>query len=186
MCILLEVYIQLDYIMEKRFQNVVQKCIKIFESDLGRSYMDRNLEFCEWYKNRLIECLTSDNLFTELSFVLIGIDLMLRQKEISMLTWEQVDYDKKVIKDVKVSKKLVPMQTELFSYGDMVMTEEVVAALKQHQQECSCKTGRIFPINNRYVYYENIQRSIGDISFNGMRLRQIGLSLKVADLNRNN
>lgn len=139
--------------------------------------MNRQLEFCTWYKERLIKYLTEDRLFAELSFCMIGIDLMLRQNEISMLTWEQVDFDNMLLKDVKISKKLSQDQVGLLSYGDLPITDDIKNALLDYNIQCD-SNGKIFPITNREVYYDNIQRSIGDITFNGMRLRQIGITLK--------
>lgn len=144
--------------------------------------MDRQVEFCKWYKQRLIDCLTKDGLLAELAFSMIGIDLMLRQNEISMLTWDQIDLGNKIIKDVKISKKLSPNQEGFLSYGDLHMTDDVGLSLMFYQFENKRNNDKVFPIVNRGVYYDNIGRSIGDITFNGMRLRQIGITLKAAGL----
>ena len=139
----------------------------------------RQFEFCSWYKERLFTYLFRDELYLETSFCMIGIDLMLRQNEISMLTWEQIDLDNRIIKDVKISKKLSPTQEGLLSYGDLHMTDDIYFSLKHYQAECGIKTGKLFPMINRGVYYDKIQKSIGDITFNGIRLRQIGITLKL-------
>jgi hypothetical protein len=143
---------------------------------------DRQVEFCKWYRQRLIDCLTKDGLLAELAFSMIGIDLMLRQNEISMLTWDQIYFGNKVIKDVNISKKLSPDQVGFLSYGDLHMTDDVGLSLMFYQFECKRNNGKVFPIVNRGVYYNNIGRSIGDITFNGMKLRQIGITLKAAEV----
>jgi integrase len=142
----------------------------------------RQFEFCNWYKERLFTYLIRDELYLEAAFCMIGIDLMLRQNEISMLTWEQIDLDNRIIKDVKQSRKWYPDQKELFSYGDLHMTENIYIALIQYKMNCKCDTGKLFPIVNRGIFYDKIQKSIGDITFNGIRLRQIGRTLKVAEI----
>lgn len=144
--------------------------------------MNRQIQFCKWYKQRLIECLEEDMLYAELAFSLISIDLMLRQNEISMLTWEQIDHQNRLLLDVKISKKLSHGQQELQSYGNIPLPEEVYFALIDYKTACDITNGRIFNINNRGVYYDNIGKSIGDITFNGIRLRQIGITLKTAEL----
>jgi integrase len=105
---------------------------------------------------------------------------MLRQNEISMLTWEQIDLDNRIIKDVKQSRKWYPDQKELDSYGDLQMTDDIYLSLKHYQLECNFNSGRLFPTANRLIYFDNIKKSIGDSVFNGMRLRQIGITLKAA------
>jgi hypothetical protein len=143
--------------------------------------MDRQVEFCKWYKDRLSNCLIKDGLIVEASFCMLGIDLLLRQGEISMLTWEQVDLENRIIKDVKISKRK-SNQEELSSYGDLYMTDLIYILLKQYKTGCGCNSGKLFPINNRGVYYDKIKKSIGDITFSGIRLRQIGITLKDAKL----
>ena len=144
--------------------------------------MDRQVEFCNWYKDRLISCLIKDRLSIELIFCIIGVDLVLRQREIGMLIWEQIDLKNKIIKDVKISKKLSPDQIGLLSYGDMKMTDDIVFILENYITLNGVGKGKLFPINNKGVYYDSIRKSIGDITFSGMRLRQIGITLKAAEV----
>lgn len=141
--------------------------------------MDRQLEFCKWYKSRLYKCLSQDNLFAELAFCVIGIELMLRQNEVTLLTWDQIDLENKIIRDVQISKKVNSSQNT--GYGDLKMTDNICVALTVYQSNCVNTTGKLFPVANRGIYYSTIKKSIGDTTFNGTRLRQIGVTLKAGE-----
>jgi integrase len=140
------------------------------------------VEFCELYKKRLYKCLTKDKLYEELLLCTTSVDLGLRQNELLMLTWEQIDFNNKVIKDVKISKKRYPEQETLDSYGDLHMTDDIYDALKLYESNCEHDKGKLFRTSNRLTYCENIRKSIGDSNFRMINLRNIYITLKVAEL----
>lgn len=143
--------------------------------------MNRQVEFCKGYRQRIVDCLNEDNLMEEYAFALILIELCIRQKEASLLTWEQIDFDDMVIKDIQISK-INPEQPEVKRYyDDRHMSYELYRTLHNLREDRKIKTGKIFN-TNPMVYQETIRKSVGDISLRSHMLRQIGITLKMDEL----
>jgi integrase len=130
---------------------------------------DRVLEYCEEYYDRLNRCLIKDNLLEELLFVRLGIELGLRTKEITLLTWDQIDFNEGIVGKIKISKKNIAYPDEDFYYDDEQVTTFTLSELKELYKHTN-KTDKVF--NSNYLkYIENIRTSIGDRQFNGHMLR---------------
>jgi integrase len=140
---------------------------------------DRALEYCEEYYDRLNRCLIKDNLFEELLFVRLGVELGLRTKEITLLTWDQIEFDKGIISKIKVSKNNPVYPDKDFYYDDKQVSEFTLFILKELYKRTN-ETNDIF--NSNYLkYIDNIRTSIGDRNFNGHMLRYLSAVFRARD-----
>lgn len=116
------------------------------------------------YFDKLISCLERDGLYEELAFVMLGVDLTLRENDLVALKWSQINFP--FVSDVYISK--------LSSVcSPLKISQNTMDALNNLQHS---ESELIFnKPSNQYV--KNIQKSIGEPKFKGYFLRHIGLIL---------
>ena len=68
---------------------------------------NRTYEFSKMYYDWVCKCLTEDEKFEELAFFKLGVDLVVRQKELIDIKFSQIDFP--YVKDIEVKKiKKIP------------------------------------------------------------------------------
>ena len=63
---------------------------------------NRVYEFSKMYYDWVCKCLKEDEKFEELAFFKLGVDLMVRQKELTSIKFSQIEFP--YVKDIQVMK----------------------------------------------------------------------------------
>lgn len=64
--------------------------------------INREYEFACMYYDWVCECLEEDEKYEELAFFKLGVDLMVRQKELTSIKFSQIEFP--YVKDIQVTK----------------------------------------------------------------------------------
>ena len=128
---------------------------------------DREYEFAKMYFDWVCRCLEEDELYEELAYFRLGTELSIRQLELSNIKFSQVEYP--YILNIKISKKNQLNTT----YDPMKISKETYDAINKIDNG---DRDKIF-VNPPLHYINKIRMSIGDIEFNGVRIRKIGTSI---------
>ena len=136
---------------------------------------NRAYEFSKMYYDWVCKCLTEDEKFEELLFFKLGVDLMVRQKELMSIKYSQVEFP--YVKGIQVLK-INPNMSQPTYYQPREISRDTYDLLNA---VCDKDKDKIFDKpTQRYV--ESIIKSIGDGNFNALYLRKLGMMLKFNQL----
>ena len=136
---------------------------------------NRTYEFSKMYYDWVCKCLTEDEKFEELAFFKLGVDLMVRQKELMSIKYPQVEFP--YVKNIQVLK-INPNMPQPTYYQPREISRDTYDLLNV---VCDKDNDKIFDKpTQRYV--ESIIKSIGDGNFNALYLRKLGMMLKFNQL----
>ena len=148
--------------------------------------ISREYKFASMYYDWVCECLEEDEKYEELAFFKLGVDLMVRQKELTSIKFSQIEFP--YVKDIQVMKIVkVPVEpteeddrehryrfAEPSFYEPRAIsraTYDLVNRLWSEGKE------KIFE-KSAMEYLQSIKESIGDNRFNGHMMRGFGLCFK--------
>ena len=132
---------------------------------------NRTYEFSKMYYDWVCKCLTEDEKFEELLFFKLGVDLMVRQKELMSIKYSQVEFP--YVKNIQVLK-INPDMPQPTYYQPREISRDTYDLLNKIWSK---DRDKIFdkPIQ---TYVKSIKESIGDTNFNGCYMRNLGIKLK--------
>ena len=123
------------------------------------------------YYNWVCECLEEDGKYEELAFFKLGVDLMVRQKELTSIKFSQIEFP--YVKDIQVMK-VVKIPAEPSFYEPRLISRDTYDSVNRLWSEGKEK---IFE-KSALEYSQSIKESIGDSRFNGHMMRGFGLCFK--------
>ena len=127
------------------------------------------------YYDWVCKCLTEDEKFEELLFFKLGVDLMVRQKELMSIKYSQIEFP--YVKNIQVLK-INPNMSQPTYYQPREISRDTYDLLNV---VCDKDKDKIFDKpTQRYV--RSIIKSIGDGNFNALYLRKLGMILKCNEL----
>lgn len=132
--------------------------------------MNRKYKFAKSYYNWVIDSLTEDEKWEELAFFRLGVELMLRQRELLKIEWSQIEYP--YVKNIEKSTKTEYKKKNYITKEISIKTYEALNKIW-----CSGCAGNIFK-KAPYKYARSISESIG-IEFHSLYLRKLGIMLLV-------
>ena len=136
---------------------------------------NRTYEFSKTYYDWVCKCLTEDEKFEELLFFKLGVDLMVRQKELMSIKYSQIEFP--YVKNIQVLK-INPNMSQPTYYQPREISRDTYDLLNV---VCDKDKDKIFDKpTQRYV--RSIIKSIGDGNFNALYLRKLGMILKCNEL----
>lgn len=136
---------------------------------------NRTYEFSKMYYDWVCKCLTEDEKLEELLFFKLGVDLMVRQKELMSIKYSQVKFP--YVKDIQVLK-INPDMPQPTHYQPREISRDTYDLLNV---VCDKDKDKIFD-KPAQRYVESIIKSIGDGNFNAIYLRKLGMMLKWNEL----
>ena len=133
--------------------------------------LDRTYEFAKMYYEWVCKCLVVDEKYEELAFFKLGIDLMIRQKELINIKYSQIYFP--YVKDIQIMKIYPNMSTPMY-YKPKEISRDTYDLLNKLWSKDKDK---IFdkPVQ---TYVKSIKESIGDTNFDGCYMRNLGIKLK--------
>lgn len=148
--------------------------------------ISREYEFASMYYDWVCECLEEDEKYEELTFFKLGVDLMVRQKELTSIKFSQIDFP--YVKDIRVTKVVkIPVEptedddreykyrfAEPSFYESRLISRDTYDSVNRLWSEGKEK---IFE-KSAMEYSQSIKESIGDSRFNGHMMRGFGLCFK--------
>ena len=136
---------------------------------------NRTYEFSKMYYDWVCKCLTEDEKFEELLFFKLGVDLMVRQKELMSIKYSQIEFP--YLKNIQVFK-INPNMSQPTYYQPREISRDTYDLLNV---VCDKDKDKIFDKpTQRYV--RSIIKSIGDGNFNALYLRKLGMIMKCNEL----
>jgi integrase len=124
-------------------------------------------EFNQYLYDRITSKLREAKEYELLAFALCGILLMLRQQDILLLKWNQIDFTNNIILDVMIRKHNIkqnyPIPLEL---NDVLKTYYVQS-----------NDDLVFPNLKNYSAAKKIGSLIGNDNFHNHDLRRIGITM---------
>ena len=132
-------------------------------------------EYCEYMYNRIVEKLSQAEEWELLSFALLGMNLLLRQSDILRLTWDQVDFVNRKLRNVLLIKG---DKMTLVDHYDL--DYQLVGVLNKWLHKTNEHT-KIFSTLKRYMASRKIGEMVGSRSFNSHDLRGVGIYLSVSN-----
>ena len=136
---------------------------------------NRTYEFSKMYYDWVCKCLTEDEKFEELLFFKLGVDLMVRQKELMSIKYSQVEFP--YVKNIQVLK-INPNMPQPTYYQPRKISRDTYDLLNV---VCDKDKDKIFD-KSAQRYVESIIKSIGDGNFNALYLRKLGIIMKWNEL----
>ena len=136
---------------------------------------NRTYEFSKMYYDWVCKCLTEDEKFEELLFFKLGVDLMVRQKELMSIKYSQVEFP--YVKNIQVLK-INPDMPQPTYYQPREISRGTYDLLNV---VCDKDKDKIFD-KPAQKYVESIVKSIGDGNFNALYLRKLGMIIKWNEL----
>lgn len=144
--------------------------------------ISREYKFATMYYDWVCECLEEDEKYEELAFFKLGVDLMVRQKELTSIKFSQIDFP--YVKDIQVTKVVkVPVEpteeddreykyrfAEPSFYEPRPISKTTYDLVNKLWSEGKEK---IFE-KSTMEYSQSIKESIGDSRFNAHMMRSIG------------
>lgn len=144
--------------------------------------ISREYKFASMYYDWVCECLEEDEKYEELAFFKLGVDLMVRQKELTSIKFSQIEFP--YVKDIQVMKIVkVPVEptedndreykyrfAEPSYYKPRPISKDTYDLVKKLWSEGKEK---IFE-KSALEYSQSIKESVGDSRFNGHMMRSIG------------
>lgn len=148
--------------------------------------ISREYKFACMYYDWVCECLEDDKKYEELAFFKLGVDLMVRQKELTSIKFSQIEFP--YVKDIQVMKVVkVPVEptedadreykyrfAEPSFYEPRLISRDTYDSVNRLWSEGKEK---IFE-KSALEYSQSIKESIGDSRFNGHMMRGFGLCFK--------
>ena len=148
--------------------------------------ISREYKFACMYYDWVCECLEEDKKYEELAFFKLGVDLMVRQKELTSIKFSQIEFP--YVKDIQVTKVVkIPVEptedddreykyrlAEPSFYEPRLISRDTYDSVNRLWSEGKEK---IFE-KSALEYSQSIKESIGDIRFNGHMMRGFGLCFK--------
>lgn len=142
----------------------------------------REYEFASMYYDWVCECLEEDKKYEELAFFKLGVDLMVRQKELTSIKFSQIEFP--YVKDIQVMK-IVKVPVEPTEDDDREYKYRFAEPSFYKPRPISKDTYDL--VNKLWVegkekifeksameYSQSIKESIGDSRFNAHMMRSIG------------
>ena len=136
---------------------------------------NRTYEFSKMYYDWVCKCLTEDEKFEELLFFKLGVDLMVRQKELMSIKYSQIEFP--YVKNIQVLK-INPNMSQPTYYQPREISRDTYDLLNV---VCDKDKDKIFDKPTQ-KYVRSIIKSIGDGNFNALYLRKLGMILKCNEL----
>lgn len=137
-------------------------------------YKQTRFEYANYMKNRILTKLEENKEYELLAFVMFILKYGLRKDEVLGLNWSQINYDKKIIENIKRKNNFITEYLELDS--------EIEKMLKQLEY-CNKTNGeeKIFPTLSlkRFAIGELIGKNIGDNYFSIHELRGLATTLLI-------
>lgn len=145
--------------------------------------ISRAYKFASMYYDWVCKCLEEDEKYEELAFFKLGVDLMVRQKELASIKFSQIEFP--YVKDIQVMKVIkVPVEqtedddreykyrfAEPSYYEPRSISKSTYDAINRLWTEDKEK---IFE-KSSVEYTRSIVESIGDDRFNAHMMRSIGI-----------
>lgn len=144
--------------------------------------ISREYEFASMYYDWVCECLEEDEKYEELAFFKLGVDLMVRQKELTSIKFSQIEFP--YVKDIQVMK-IVKIPVEPTEDDDREYKYRFAEPSFYKPRPISKATYDL--VNKLWVegkekifeksameYSQSIKESIGDSRFNAHMMRSIG------------
>ena len=135
------------------------------------------------YYDWVCECLEEDGKYEELAFFKLGVDLMVRQKELTSIKFSQIEFP--YVKDIQVMK-VVKIPAEPTEEGDREykyrFAEPSFYEPRLISRDTYDSVNRLWSKGKEKIfeksaleYSQSIKESIGDSRFNGHMMRSIGI-----------
>ena len=148
--------------------------------------VSREYEFASMYYDWVCECLEEDEKYEELAFFKLGVDLMVRQKELTSIKFSQIEFP--YVKDIQVMK-VVKVPVEPTEDDDREYKYRLAEPSFYEPRPISRTTydlvNRLWSEDKEKIfeksaleYSQSIKESIGDSRFNGHMMRSFGLCFK--------
>ena len=144
--------------------------------------ISREYEFASMYYNWVCECLEEDEKYEELAFFKLGVDLMVRQKELTSIKFSQIEFP--YVKNIQVMK-IIKVPVEPTEDDDREYKYRFAEPSFYEPRPISKTTYDL--VNKLWVegkekifektameYSQSIKESIGDSRFNAHMMRSIG------------
>lgn len=166
----MHIYIHCNLKLHKRIGNNPMNTTFCME----KTIVTRRYQFAKMYYDWVIDCLTEDKKWEELAFFRLGVDLMVRQHELTTIEWSQIDYP--YVKNIEISKRVkneLQIQREKYYEPKEISIQTYTALNRIWNNECTSKIFNKDPIR----YIGSIYESIG-AEFRGTYLRSLGVLLK--------
>jgi hypothetical protein len=152
----------------------------------GLKEISREYKFACMYYDWVCECLEEDKKYEELAFFKLGVDLMVRQKELTSIKFSQIEFP--YVKDIQVIKVVkIPVEptedddreykyrlADPSFYEHRIISRDTYDSVNKLWSEGKEK---IFE-KSAMEYSQSIKESIGDSRFDGHMIRGLGSYFK--------
>lgn len=132
---------------------------------------NRVYDFSKMYYNWVCDCLAKDKKYEELAFFKLGVELVVRQKELIEIKFSQIDFP--YINNIEVKKISKNLNVPSY-YPAREISRDTYDLLNMFYRD---DLGKIFNKSSQ-EYIESIRESIGDGHFNGHYMRKLGATLQ--------
>lgn len=137
-------------------------------------YKQERHEYVKYMVDRILTKLEENSEHELLAFVILTLKYGLRKDEVLGINWNQINYDKKIIENVKRKNNFITEYLELDSEAERIL---------RRLEYCNRTNGeeKIFPILSlkRFAIGELIGKNIGDNYFTTHELRGLATTLLI-------